>query len=308
MSKLKYSAILEHYMKYKVCKEIYEFSRDRWVALHCEKEFKKKKVFVRYIYAPYKELLKITKPSDIFGIINYYKELKPRTFYASILQFKRILYVFDVLNPANVYSCLPTWDVDNTISKFEATLKAAENILDALRKEKVEESVFLKWSGEGLHIHLHPKAITKELKKKIHPLDAAYSLVEYIKEKVAKKIQAVSLSYQANKLVVENIIHSKSVITAPLTFHREQDRIAVCIDPSEVNNFSLDWTEPKKFKHFWHWKEKFKQGEADKLVLKSYKKIGSCPYRFKPPKKKGKPVDKWITEFLKTTEEKGSDK
>ncbi|MFH7859953.1 MAG: hypothetical protein QXR03_03035, partial [Candidatus Aenigmatarchaeota archaeon] len=47
----------------------------------------------------------------------------------------------------------------------------------------------------------------------------------------------------------------------------------VCFKPNELYNFNLDWTNPNNIKHNQDWK-KYKEGEADQLAEKAFKKIG----------------------------------
>jgi hypothetical protein len=61
-------------------------------------------------------------------------------------------------------------------------------ILSILESEGVKKSVYVKWSGNGCHIHIHEEAISEAIISKAHPLDFAYAIVEYVNAKAVPKI------------------------------------------------------------------------------------------------------------------------
>jgi hypothetical protein len=106
----------------------------------------------------------------------------------------------------NIAFCIPAWDIDNVVEKWEATTAAAREIVDFLSDEGVSKSVFIKWSGNGAHVHIHHRAFSTELLLKISPLDAAYAIVEYVNGKLRSRYTEIAGRFQAAGLKVENEI------------------------------------------------------------------------------------------------------
>ena len=177
------STVVAHYSRREVQEEIARFSRDRWVALHCEPLDKKGRPYLlRYGRVAKNRIpLTINDPEGVPALLERFGKLRPRTFYASANVYRKIAYQEHVRSMDNISFCLPTWDIDNTIEKWRATIAVAEEIINLLEDENVSESVFLKWSGNGAHVHIHHKAFSPEPLRKINPLDAACAVVEYVK-------------------------------------------------------------------------------------------------------------------------------
>jgi len=296
-----FQAVLRHYQSELVKREIARFAAGRWVAVHCQSLDKSGRPYLlRYFRrAKRKVPLTIREPEDVPFIIERFKKLKPRTFYASINVYKKLSVAEDTRNLENIAYCLPTWDIDNKIEKWEATVEVAREILKFLRLHGVEDSVFLKWSGNGMHIHIHHRAFSEGLLERIHPLDIAYSVVEYVNMKLHGKYLEIAAKHSARNLRVENKIDIQRVFTCPLSLHRNLDVVTVCIDPDTLDDFSISWVSLENFKHWEGW-NRYVEGEADSLAIKAYETVGGYPLRRMPRMKAKKKIGvdelimKWI--------------
>jgi len=299
--------VVNHYNKEEVQEEIARFSRSRWVAVHCQ--FLNPQgypVLLRYQRTSGKNKvpLTITQPKDVSQFVKRFERLRPRAFYASANVYKELTILEHVRSLSNVISCMPTWDIDNTPEKWEATIAVAKEIVDFLNKEGVSESVFLKWSGKGAHVHIHEKAPSDELLKKVNPLDAAYAVVEYVNRRLAGKYKEIAQRYGAGELSVENEMDLQRVITCPLSLHRSLNCVAVCFSTSTINDFVPQWTDILDYRHWKGW-DKFEAGEADKLIEKAYQTVGAYPLKTqtKNPEQKDKATKDLITKWLEKEEQ-----
>jgi len=280
MDPVDYDKVVFHYSREEVKEEIACFSRGRWVAIHCQiKDEKGRPYLLRYQRFGRKKFpLKIEKPEDVSSLINRFRKLQPRTFYASANVYKELATLEHVRSLNNISLCLPTWDIDNELVKWKATVEAAREILYFLKEEGVSESVFLKWSGNGLHIHIHHKAFSQELLRKLHPLDVAYAIVEYVNTKLGSRYVEVARKYKAKSLRVENKMDIQRVFTCPLSLHRYLDVVAVCMSPKALDEFSPSWLSLDGYKHWREW-DSYVRGEADQLARKAYESVGGYPVR-----------------------------
>jgi len=218
--------------------------------------------------------LTINHPEDVPAFLELFGRLRPRTFYASANVYGKIADRDDVRRMDNISFCLSTWDIDNTIDKWRATIVVAEEITDVLESENVSKSVFLKWSGNGAHIHIHHRAFSRELLRKINPLDAAYAIVEYVNSKLRSRYLEIAKKYRAQELKVENEMDLQRVFTCPLSLHRSRNLVAVCLSPDTVSDFVLEWVSPEQYRHWSEW-NKFETGEVDQLAEKARKIVGA---------------------------------
>ena len=117
--------------------------------------------------------------------------------------------------------------------------EAAEILIERLRKHGVERSLYLVWSGRGIHLHLNEKAISERIWK-TDPLRISFSIVEYIlREARDDLIKLCERSKDPERrLKLENIMDIQRVFTAPLSLHRELDLVAVTIDPEKLDAVS----------------------------------------------------------------------
>lgn len=290
-----YSEVLEHYLKPEVAEEVVKFSKGRWVGVLCAKRDEGgKPLFKRYLRG---EPLKIYSKQQYLSLLTKtLKELKPRSFYASANIYSRLRSVED-LTISNVAACTPTWDVDNSLDKWRATLEVAQEILRFLEGKGVSESVYVKWSGEGCHVHLHEGAISPELRSKRNSMDLAYAIVEYVNGKLHGKYHEVALKHGASKLKVENKIDPQRLFTCPLSLHKELDKVCVCVRAGEISSFTPEEADPEGFKHYSGWDKNFVVGEADSLAEEAYSTIGPYPLGAARRRRRAEALDEQIRKW-----------
>jgi len=295
-----YGLVVEHYRKPEVLKEIARFSKKRWVAVHCEeKDERRRPILVRYRRDPggRRKPLSVERPEDVKRILEDLRPLRPRTFYASSAVYAKLEEEEDTYPHGNALAFTPTWDVDNELAYWKATVEAAEAILAFLEKKGVIKSVFVKWSGRGAHVHLHHGSISPEVFSKHGPLDVAYAIVEYVLLKVGPELADIAHRHGTSRLKVENKMDPQRVFTCPLTLHRELDVVAVCIRPDELADFTPDWAKLGSFRHWTGW-DRYEPGEADELALKALEVVGPYPRPYRPRRRKTKRVEEMIMRFL----------
>ncbi|MBC7130367.1 hypothetical protein H5T51_03985 [Candidatus Bathyarchaeota archaeon] len=273
----------KHYLNPTVQKEIADFCRGRWAAIHLMTD-RNQLTFRRYFQG---KPLTINKPEDIQNLMEKLG-YKVKAFYATANIYKPI----NQQTPQKpslyeVTACTPTWDLDSQLTYWRDTIKTAQRIVETLESFGVERSVYIKWSGNGCHIHIHEQAISEEALSRAHPLDLAYAIVEYINIKLAEK--------PINpKVKVENRMDAGRVFTCPLSLHRNLETVCICMKPNELEAFTQEWIKPAEFRHNEKWRE-FKHGEADELAIKAYELIGGYP---KGRRRKTKKLDHQIMEWL----------
>ena len=292
--------VQEHYENPLVLEEIARFSKGRWVAVHCEA----RDSLGRYLMIRYrlgrggpKKPLSIEKPEDVIAILSELEDFRPRAFYASAAVFHRLETIEDVTGPGNATAFTPTWDIDNELVAWRATVEAAKAILDFLDKHGISKSAFVKWSGRGAHVHLHHKAFSPELLAKHGPLDVAYAVVEYVCLKLGPSITDISAEHGAWALKVENKMDPQRVFTCPLSLHRELDMVAICVAPDELEDFTPEWARPGRFRHWDGW-DRFEQGEADELALRALELVGGYPRPRRRRRRKTKRLTDMIRKYL----------
>lgn len=261
---------IRHYLRDDVSKEISRFCSGRWVAAECYSR-SGRRIFYRYWGdgAP----LTISEPADVKKLVNKLGSRKLRTIYGSANIYRRLDRREDLSMRENILMSTPSWDVDGSLDEFHLIKEAAKIIIDALKAEGVEKSLYLIWSGRGLHIHLNEKAISEEIWKK-DPLRVSFAIVEYALRKVRKDLMRVCEKSKVSdrRLKVENIIDVQRVFTAPLSLHRELDLVAVTVNPDDLDEFELEWAEPDRFKYWRNWHE-FEEGEADEISMKALEQV-----------------------------------
>ena len=264
-----FEAITKYYSNPIVKGEITEYSRGRWVAIHTLSGH-----FLRY-WSKSGPPLRLFKEEYVDRLIQRFKGLKPRTFYSSVNVYSRIVDREDVEKPENIAYTTPIWDIDGSLEEWRKIIDVARVIVDELEKEGIVKSVYLKWSGRGVHVQLHERAFSKDILSKYHPLDIAYSIVEYIIKKSMNRILEIARESESTErpLKVENEIDLKRVFTAPLSLHKTLDYAVVCFKPEELEDFTPEWAKPEVLKHSPDWR-KYVEGEADELAVKAMAEIG----------------------------------
>ncbi|RLF08554.1 MAG: hypothetical protein DRJ64_00825 [Thermoprotei archaeon] len=285
----------EYYANITVLRELVRFLKSRWVAIHCERRLKDgRHILIRYRKG---KPIKIDSISDIISLIKRLKGLRPRTFYGTVNIYRRILSREDVQDYLeNVIACTPTWDIDSRLEWWRDTLKVGKLIVEELNRENVRECVWLKWSGNGLHVHLNEKAFSPEVIKRYGALNVSYSVVDYIIKRVLPSINKL-FSLSGKEIKVENLIDPQRVFTAPLSLHRELPVSCVAFKPYEIDEFSFEWVNPLKFRHNMKWDE-CKIGEADSLALKAIRVIGGYPLMRKSSTVKRERVEQRLLRYV----------
>ncbi len=266
--------VYEYYRRSDVVREITDFLRDRWVAIHCNiKMHDGRPLLLRYHKG---KPLCVRSEAEFLSLLNKLAKFKPRTFYGSANLYRRLIIKEDALNYIeNVYARTPTWDIDSRLEWWRYTIEVGRLIVNELEKFGVIKSVYLKWSGKGLHVHIHERAISKEVYSKISPLDVAYCIVEFILKRIENKIKALNLSYHLS-IKVENLMDPQRVFTAPMSLHRELDVCCIAFKPDDIDDFDISWIDPAISKNNPRWRE-FEEGEADELAMRAFKEIGPYP-------------------------------
>jgi len=264
------SVILKHYLREDVAKEISRFCSGRWVALECRSSGG---VRAFHRYWPDGGPLAIREPADIKRLINRFGNRMPRTIYGSANIYRKLERKEDVSDVNNILMSTPSWDVDGSLEEVELIKEAAEILVDALRSEGVERSVYLIWSGRGIHVHLNENAISGKIWEK-GPLRASFAIAEYVLGRVKDELEAICKRSRSldRRLKVENLMDIQRVFTAPLSIHRELDLVAVAVKPDDLERFEIDWAKIGDFKHWSGWDE-YEPGEADDLALRALAEI-----------------------------------
>jgi len=284
--------VRSHYGRLEVRGEIAEYCRGRWVAVHCERlDDRGVRVMVRYGRGS-REPLTICSEADVLRILEEFRGLRPRSFYATIHSYSKLTSYGDTLDRGNIISSMPTWDIDSKDGDWRKVVEKAEEIVETLERFGVAESVFFKWSGRGAHIHIHGEAFSPEIRKKIDPIDISYSITQYVINRLSP----------SSDVVVENKIDLQRVFTAPLSLHRVLDRVAVCLKPEKIGEFDISWTDPKSFKHDPSSWRRYVVGEGDELAERAFRAIGPYIVGRIRRRRKHKPLDKQILDMFKRFE------
>lgn len=270
-----FKEVLKYYSGENVGRDIAEYCINRWVAIEGVGQ-EGYRVFIRY--GSDGKPLTVKSSSEVVDVIRRYGGLKPRTIYASVNLYSNLQSIDDINNSSRIVYTSPIWDIDGSIENWKSTIEAARLIADFLEREGIEKSIFLKWSGRGVHVHVHEKAFSKSLLSKYNPLDIAYSIVEYTLRRLKEKILDIALKTKSTSrpLKVENEIDLKRVFTAPLSLHREIDLCCICFKPDEIDSFDIEWAKPNVLRHNSTWR-KYIEGEGDLLAEKALNEVGRYP-------------------------------
>jgi len=281
----------EHYSRADVQREIADFCAGRWVAAHCVNE-KGELVFRRYFRGKPLKIRNVDDFQELLRKLNF----QVRSLYASANKYRSVNTEGKVSTLLNVIRCIPTWDVDSQLNHWRETIKIVKHIVEFLQNEGVKKSVYMKWSGNGCHVHIHDEAFSENVLNKAHPLDLAYAIVEYVNLHVMPKI---SENLTLRSVRVENRMDAGRVFTCPLSLHRKLDVVCVCFKPDEIDQFSPEWINPLNFRHNSEWRS-FQKGEADNLAIKAYGMVGGYPHHSKSGRRpKIKRLDQLIDEWLR---------
>lgn len=257
----------EYYLSDVVRGEIADYCRGRWIAL--EGGALSSRVFLRYWRDG--KPLSVNTPQDVLNMLKHFGGINPRSIYGSINIYKDLSNRSILENPANIAYVSPIWDIDGELNEWKGVINVARIIIDELECLGITKSVFVKWSGEGAHVHVHEKCFSSEILSKYNPLDIAYSLVDLVLERCREKILDVISRY--NSIKVENEVDLKRVFTAPLSLHRRRNLCCVCFKPNEIDSFEIEWANPECFKHNNEWRI-YVEGEGDEAASEAIKMVG----------------------------------
>ncbi|HDM92575.1 MAG TPA: hypothetical protein ENG69_04205 [Candidatus Korarchaeota archaeon] len=281
---------LAHYSDSEVSRTIAEFCNGRWVAA-----WLRDGSVVRWVEG---RPLTIRSQADVLSMISDRSRPPLRAVYATASRYQRLAERSDVFDDSNVVAVTPFWDVDNDPSLWRATVEAARAVVDELERLGVVKSVYVLWSGRGMHIRVNEGAISPEVRSKIGPLDAAWALVESVKLRVQQRVEEIRLKFEAHGLRVDNEVKPRGLFSVPLSLHRSVDSVVVCVDPSELEEFDPSWASPGAYRSSDSWR-RFEPGEADDAVLRSHEVHGGYPLAGRRSRRrKEPPVDEMIRRWL----------
>lgn len=261
---------LRHYLREDVAGEIARFCSGRWVAVECRSGGRGR---IFYRYWPDGRPLTVREPADIKRVINRLGRRIPRTFYGSANIYRRLERREDVSSEDNILMSTPSWDVDGSLEELDLIKEAAKTLTEILWNEGVEKSIYLVWSGRGIHVHLNERAVSEEIWGR-GPLRVSFAIAEYVLRSARERLREICGRSRSpdRRLKVENLMDVQRVFTAPLSLHRELDLVAVTIKPDELESFELDWARIEGFRYWRGWDE-FEAGEANELALKALAEI-----------------------------------
>ena len=279
-----------HYSRSDVQDEIIDFCRGRWVAVHY-RSLRGDLIFRRYMHGRPLRIDTADSFSEILELNGY----SLRSIYASANVYWGIESIEDVYDLSNIRLCSLVWDIDGELENWRLTLRVAEEIVSFLNKWGVEESLFLKWSGNGCHVHIHEAAFSDDILRKHHPLDLAYAIVEFVNSRLHNRLLEILVK---GRIKIENKVDPARVFTCPLSLHRELDVVCVCFRQNEISKFNPGWIEPHSFHHNPSWRDHV-SGEADDLAVEALRAVGGYPLKKRRRRRKTIPLDKQIIKWLR---------
>ncbi len=289
--------VVNHYSDPKVRAEIAVFTRSRWVGVHCiSKNRLGRPILLRYFRGG--RPLRIRGQEDVEGLLKAFRGLGPRTFYGTVNLYAKLEAADDVADLGNIVGCTPTWDVDNVPEAWKGTIAAVKEVVSFLESEGLRHSVYVKWSGRGCHVHIHERAFSNEIRERFPPLDIGYAVVGYVNMKLERRFSEISGSIPGSPLRVDNEMDVQRLFTCPLSLHKELDRVCVCIDLNDLDNFTPEWAAVGAYRHFEGW-NRWEEGEGDALAERACTVVGSCPSRPSHRGRRNPPLDEQIGRWVK---------
>ncbi len=267
---------VEYYSRRSVAEEVAGFLRGRWAALEGRGK--------RWIRWRGGRPLVVSSWRDVAELVREYRGLGARSWYGTIEVFRRLGERRDVeegyegnVERATVFVDIDVMDESRLGEAWRCVVEAARVLVEWLAGRGVVESVYLLWSGAGMHLRVHEEAFDKVLRE-AHPLDVAFAVAEHMLE--SNEAGLLRVIHGCGGLVkVENLVAPKRVFTAPLSLHRSLDRAAVALRPERLEEFSLEWSNPLSPVHDpWAWR-RFRRGEADELAREALEKVGRVKKR-----------------------------
>ena len=205
-----------------------------------------------------------------------------RSFYGTIEVFARLETSDDVtrLYDLNVVAADSFIDIDildesRVGEAWRSAIRAAAAIVEWLREWGVEESVYLVWSGAGVHVRVNRMALEAP-GLDLHPLARSLVLAEYALRSNRERLEAI-VEASGGLIKVENIVARNRVFTAPLSLHRRLPMAAVPFPPGELEGFTPEWARPESPRYWPRLWERQKKGEAARLVAEGRFHPGDRP-------------------------------
>jgi len=267
---------VEYYSRRSVAEEVAGFLRGRWAALEGRGKW-----WLRWRHG---RPLVVESWRDVVELVREYQRFGARSWYGTIEVFRRLVERRDVeegyeenVERATVFVDIDVVDEARLGEAWRCVVEAARVLVEWLGERGVGESVYLLWSGAGMHLRIHEGAF-EDVLKEAHPLDAAFAVAEYMLE--ANEAELLRVIGGCGGLVkVENLVAPKRVFTAPLSLHRRLDRVAVALGPERLGEFSLEWSSPENPVHEPGAWRRFRRGEADELAREALERIGRVKKR-----------------------------
>jgi len=216
----------DYYSRSEVKEEISSFLRDRWTAV--EGKLGDRRLFARYVDG---EPLRVEIPEDVEKVLKKFPWA--RTFYGTIAVFED--KEFEKIKGITLF-----WDID--CLDEQALLKECKELTQRLANFLMEKGVrpWIKFSGgRGFHVHVHEDCLNWKAYE--DPFEVALRIEEYVSHKL--RLDEVTWAK------VELLVDKARVTTAPLSLHKEKDRVAVAMKPEVLEDFELSWADPQNFKH-----------------------------------------------------------
>ncbi|WP_244403896.1 hypothetical protein [Pyrolobus fumarii] len=267
---------VEYYKRGDVAEEVAAFLCGRWAAVEGEG-----KRWARWLE---RRPLSICKPGDVVRVLSVFQAIKPRTFYGTIELFKRLETPSDVeegydgnVKAATVFIDIDIVDESRVADAWKYVVEAARLISEWLEERGVKRSVYLLWSGAGMHLRIHEGAFDYE-HLGAHPIDVAFAVAEYVLESLEPKLWEVVVKSKG-MIKIENLVAPKRVFTAPLSLHRRLDSVAVTLKPDALDEFTPDWSRPDSYQHDPSAWRVYERGEATSLAEEALKRIGKVKKR-----------------------------
>jgi len=259
---------LKHYLRPWVAKEIAGFLRGRWAALEAPGK--------RWVRWRGNRPLVVESPRDVPKLVAEYRGV--RSFYGSIEVFTSLKdrRDFEEGYGHNVAAATPFIDIDivdeaRVDDVWSCVVEAAEAIYAWVCHEKgVCRSIYMLWSGAGMHVRIVEKAIPRV--PGVNPVTAAYALVEHILRSLGPRLKAI-VEKCSGAIKIENMVAEKRVFTAPLSLHRRLDSVAVPIAPEDLGSFNPSWSSPENPRYRPKLWNRFVLGEAQQLLEEALRSV-----------------------------------
>lgn len=268
--------VRKHYSREEVRSEVMKFSKGRWIALSGRK-------WIRYFSGRPITVEMLSLPETLINT-------GTRAVYSTASIYGKLYSKCDAFDPSNFIAVTPFLDIDNELENWRGTVEAVRIAVDILNSLGISKSVYVLWSGRGAHVRVNEFSFSEGLRN----LDSAWALIELLRMRVEAGLLELGARLRSS-LKVENQMKPRALFTVPLSLHKKLNRVAVCVNPDELDDFEISWTDPESFRHWKHW-ERYEEGEADKAAEEALSKLGG--YSARSFRKREPPVDEMVRKFL----------